>query len=662
MDPVYGYDAVNVEAQTRSLSSLLNWMKRLIGVRKSTKVFGRGTLDFIRPANRAVLAYVRQIDNEAILCVANISRSAQAVELDLSPWKGRVPQELLGRTHFPRIGDLPYLITLPPYGFFWFQLNVDPQTEPEKVLPREITTLVIGHGWENALSSWTRRTFEAEVLPAFMPERRWFADKDSRSISAKVSAAVPVEHKDGRVAFVVVESSGRQGASRYFLPLTVRWSRYTTIDKHPSCVLAAVRRGASEGTLIDATAEPDFISVLLTKIRAGETIGSDSQKIEFRPTSAFDTATPPEIKTINPIDREQSNSSVIVDSQYVVKVLRKVTPGMHPEFEIGRFLADVAHFRNAPALLGTVELVEGESRTALATVHAFIQNQGDAWGVTGASLDRLIDEQRLLPDEAAAETSEMTSMLQRMRQIGRRAAELHQALASRDDVEGFAPEPISAEDSARWSEGLSERAKRVFEMLESSDRLPESSGALARRLLAQREPVLAYIAGLKDARFEGGSKIRHHGDFHLGQILIAKDDAYILDFEGEPRQTLEQRRRKAPPARDVAGFLRSIDYAVSAAVERAPNVGADERPVLAQRIRSWGARLSGAFWESYWEALADTTFWPKDREQVQRLLDLFLLEKAFYEIEYELANRPTWIHIPLDGTWRILEERGVVKP
>jgi maltose alpha-D-glucosyltransferase/alpha-amylase len=199
-------------------------------------------------------------------------------------------------------------------------------------------------------------------------------------------------------------------------------------------------------------------------------------------------------------------------------------------------------------------------------------------------------------------------------------------------------------------------------MLESSDRLPESSGALARRLLAQREPVLAYIAGLKDARFEGGSKIRHHGDFHLGQILIAKDDAYILDFEGEPRQTLEQRRRKAPPARDVAGFLRSIDYAVSAAVERAPNVGADERPVLAQRIRSWGARLSGAFWESYWEALADTTFWPKDREQVQRLLDLFLLEKAFYEIEYELANRPTWIHIPLDGTWRILEERGVVQP
>src|SRR5262249_48944376 len=171
-------------------------MRRLISVRKSTKVFGRGTLKFIRPANRAVLAYVRQIGDEAILCVANISRSAQAVELDMSEWKGRVPQEKLGRTLFPRLGELPYLVTLPPYGFFWFQLNMDPKGEPEKVLPRDITTLVIGHGWENALSSWTRRTFEAEVLPSFMPERRWFADKDSRSISPKVSAAVPVAYHD----------------------------------------------------------------------------------------------------------------------------------------------------------------------------------------------------------------------------------------------------------------------------------------------------------------------------------------------------------------------------------------------------------------------------------------------------------------------------------
>jgi maltose alpha-D-glucosyltransferase/alpha-amylase len=659
MDPVYGYDAVNVEAQTRSLSSLLNWMKRLINVRKSTKVFGRGTLKFIRPANRAVLAYVRQLGDEAILCVANISRSAQAVELDMSEWKGRVPQEMLGRTHFPRIGDLPYLVTLPPYGFFWFQLNVDPKSEPEKVLPRDITTLVIGHDWENALSSWTRRTFEAEVLPSFIPERRWFADKGARSISPKVSAIVSVEHGEGRVAFVVVDSPGRNDVSRYFLPLTVRWSRYTTIDKDPASVLAAVRRGATEGTLLDATSEPDFITVLLSKLRAGETVGNDGQKIEFRPTSAF-VEPLSEIKSISAIDREQSNSSVIVDNQYVVKVLRKVTVGIHPEFEVGRFLADVAHFGNSPALFGTVELVEGENRTALAAVHAFIQNQGDAWGVTSASLDRLIDEQRMLPDEIAADTSEMTSLFQRMRQIGRRTAELHRAFASHD-VAGFTPEPISLEDSAQWSEAIATRATRVFEALQNNaDQLGESAAALAQQLLGQQEAIAAHIEGLKGARFDG-SKIRHHGDFHLGQVLIAKDDAYILDFEGEPQQSLEQRRRKAPPARDVAGFLRSIDYAISAALDRAPNLTAEERSVLAQRIRLWGTRLSGAFWGSYRETLIGTTIWPADEAQATQLLDIFQLEKAFYEIEYEVTNRPTWTHIPLDGTWRILEAHGVVR-
>jgi trehalose synthase-fused probable maltokinase len=416
---------------------------------------------------------------------------------------------------------------------------------------------------------------------------------------------------------------------------------------------------ASEGTLLDATTEPDFITVLLSKVRAGETVGSDEKRIEFRPTSAF--AGPlSKIKSISAIDREQSNSSVIVDNQYVVKVLRKVTAGIHPEFEIGRFLADVAHFNNAPALLGTVELVEGKTRTALAIVHAFIQNQGDAWGVTGASLDRLLDEQRMLPDEVAADTSEMASMFQRMRQIGRRTAELHRAFASYD-VEGFTPEPISPDDSAQWSEAIVERATRVFEMLQNNaNRLAEPAAMLAQRLVGQREAINAHIESLKSVRFDG-SKIRHHGDFHLGQVLIAKDDAYILDFEGEPRQSLEQRRRKAPPARDVAGFLRSIDYVISAALDRAPNLTVEERPVLAQRIRLWGARLSGAFWDSYRQTLANPTIWPADEAQASQLLDIFQLEKAFYEIEYELTNRPTWTHIPLDGTWRILESQGVVR-
>ena len=660
MDPVYGYDAVNVEAQTRSLSSLLSWMKRLIGVRRSTQVFGRGTLTFIRPANRAVLAYVRQLGNEAILCVANISRSAQAVELDLSHWKGRVPQEMLGRTRFPRIGELPYLITLPPYGFFWFMLDEEADKAPEKVLPREITTLVLGDAWDSPLSGWTRRTFEHDVLPGFMPDRRWFADKTSRSITAKISAAIRFERAKDHFVAAIADVTGSHGTSRYFLPLTIRWTRYTAIDKGPATVLAAVRRGPREGTLLDATAEPEFIAALLAKIHAGETVGDGGQCIEFRPTKAFAEAPLPEIKTVNAVEREQSNSSVIVDNQFVVKILRRITPGIHPEIEIGRFLADVAHFRNAPALLGSAELVEGDNRTALAVMHAFIENQGDAWSTTSASLDRFIDEQRLLPDEAVTETSETALMLQRMRQIGKRTAEMHLAFASGTDIPAFAPEPITAADTAHWTDGLIARAQNVFVLLERNLKgLAEPAATLAERLLEHCDAISKHIESGRNARFEG-VKIRHHGDFHLGQVLIAKDDAYILDFEGEPKRSLEERRRKEPPARDVAGFLRSIDYATSSAIYRAPNLNPEDRATLTHRIRDWGDRLMAAYWESYRETLDEARLWPAEEVQRKELLDFFLLEKALYEIEYELTNRPSWSHIPLEATLRILQERGVI--
>ena len=662
MDPVYGFSAVNVEAQARSLSSLLSWTKRLIAVRQSTKVFGRGTLSFIRPTNRAVLAYVRQYGSEAILCVANISRSAQAVELDMSPWRGRIPQEMLGRTPFPRIGELPYLVTLPPYGFFWFLLRQEAEHKLEKVLPREITTLVIGPEWESALSSWTKRTFETDVLPTFMPDRRWYADKAYRPVTTSASAAIRIDHAGNRFAAVIAEVKGAHGASRYFMPLTIRWTRYTSVDRGPASVLCAVRRGPREGTLLDATTEPEFITALLAKIHAGDTIGDNPQRLEFRPTAAFAANPLRGIKTIHAVDREQSNSSVIVDDQYVVKILRRITAGTHPEVEIGRFLADVVHFQNVPTLLGSLELVEGESRTALAVVHKFIQNQGDAWTVTSAGLDRLVDELHLLAADAIPETVETASMLQRMRQIGRRTAEMHCAFASSDEIADFAPEPITSEDVARWTDTGLARTALVFKLLgrdgaETSKRAAVS----AQRLLQNRGAIEKYLEASGHAAFEA-RKIRHHGDFHLGQVLIAKDDAYILDFEGEPRRSLDERRAKAPAARDVAGFIRSIDYAAAAAVDREPDLKPEERATVEKRLRAWAERLSAAYWESYRESLGDSPLWPADRAQTKALLDLFLLEKALYEIEYELTNRPAWSHIPLEATLRILEQREVISP
>jgi maltose alpha-D-glucosyltransferase/alpha-amylase len=275
-------------------------------------------------------------------------------------------------------------------------------------------------------------------------------------------------------------------------------------------------------------------------------------------------------------------------------------------------------------------------------------------------LDRLVDEQRLMPNEAVAETSEISAMLQWMRQIGRRTAELHLAFATPTDDAAFTPEPISADDTARWTEALLGRAHNVFGLIESNvTKLPEATAALAKRLLEHRSAAVAHIEATRNSKYNG-LKTRHHGDFHLGQILIAKDDAYILDFEGEPRRSLDDRRRKAPPARDVAGFIRSIDYAISAAMDRGPNLSAEDRAALVKQIRIWGDRLTAAYWESYQATLGDAPLWPTDEVELRQLLDLFLLEKAFYEIEYEMTNRPSWVHIPLEATLRILEQRGVI--
>jgi maltose alpha-D-glucosyltransferase/alpha-amylase len=659
MDPVYGYQAVNVEAQSRSLSSLLSWTKRLISVRKTSRVFGRGTMTFVRPANRAVLVYVRQYEDEVLLCVANLSRSGQAAEIDLSPWRGRVPHEMLGRTRFPRIGDGPYVITLAPYGFFWFQLRdeSEPSTEAASHVAPEFVTLVIGDGWRSLLEGRARASLEREVLPAFLAGRRWFADKGNARLGATLETGIALDGGDPGIMLALVDVTGGRSHSRYAIPLAIRWSRFDKLPSGPGAILAAVRRGPRVGTLVDVCTDRDFLSLLLRKIHAGDTIKADDCRIEFRPTDAFAAMPAPVVEAVKGVDGEQSNTTAVVEDKYVVKVLRRLQSGVHPEIEIGRFLTDLVHFHNAPPFLGSMELRAGDACTALAVVHGFIGNQGDAWTVTNAYLDRFIDEQRVLAADAPAGSSELTSYLHRMQQVARRSAELQNVLASRPDIPEFAPEPVTPQDVTMWTDALVERAEATFdELSRRRSELNESTRALADLVLAGRPETLARIGALLPITIEA-LKIRNHGDFHLGQVLFARDDAYILDFEGEPQRTLEERRRKAPAARDVAGLLRSIDYAASFAFERALEAWPDEHTRLLDALDDWRKQSVETFMAFYGEALTHAGLWPADAAQAARLLDFFLLEKVFYEVNYELTNRPGWLRVPLTGLQRILSQR-----
>src|SRR5262245_52001538 len=659
MDPVYGYQSVNVEAQSRSISSLLSWMKRLITVRKSSKVFGRGSLTVVRPANRSVLVYLRQYEEEVLLCVANLSRSAQAAEIDLSSWQGRIPFELLGRTSFPPIGPAPYLVTLSPYGFFWFQLCKALEQVPSPPLVPEFETQVVTTAANPLAHGRTRHVFEHDVLPAFLARSRWFADRSARSIAAKLLHSIPLNDRHHGLRLVFIEAKGGRGAGgRYVLPLAIKWSRFER-ERQNQKALAAARQGSREGTLLDIATDEEFIVLLLDHVRHARTIESGGLRLEFSPTSRM-AAHAGRVENIRAVQTEQSNTTALVADSFVVKLFRRLEAGINPEIEIGRFLTDVAGYANTPALLGTVELVEGAERSAIAVVHAFVENQGDAWSVTAAYLDRFVEEQRLLTTDSPSESDEQAAYLRRMVQTGQRLAEMQLALASDPENENFRPEPIESSDVRVWTKDFMVRAERVFdELSRRRNDLPEPDRLLADSLLVHREEIAQRLARLLPEQIEA-LKIRHHGDFHLGQMLIVKDDVYIIDFEGEPRRGLSDRRRKAAAARDVAGLIRSVDYSATAALERALQAGPDEHGKIAAALDDWRTHAVSTFLSAYHERLGAVPLWPRDRGAADRLLDFFLLEKAFYEIEYELAHRPDWVRVPLKGALRtLLRHAGV---
>jgi maltose alpha-D-glucosyltransferase/alpha-amylase len=623
-------------------------------------------MTFIRPVNRCVLAYVRQYGEKVILCVANLSRSAQATELDLWAWKDRIPLEMLGRTRFPPIGELPYMITLAPYGFYWFELREPDKSEhvAPSVVP-EFETLVVPVGATWVSLARTRGVFERDVLPGYLSRTRWYPERSPKAIQPTLTSAIPFcDIGDNRPWLAFFETTQRGVTTRYMLPMQIEWMRFDRERYNPRA-FAAVRQGAREGTLLDVATDQIFIALLLRNLGESLTVEENDLRLEFRPTSRFADKPIRQPNHIRAVETEQSNSTALVDNDYVVKVYRKLEPGINPEIEVGRFLTEVAGFANTPALLGSVELVEGDnkSKSAVAVVQTFVENQGDGWTVTSAYLDRFVDEQRVLAkSEHPGESEEQVPYLRYMSQTGRRVAEMHLALASRDDLPEFAPEPIKPDDVKRRIDEVMIRAERVFDTLKQRrDSLREADRQLVDRLLAERATLREHLSALLPPDIDG-LNIRHHGDFHLGQMLIVKDDIFIIDFEGEPRRPHDERRRKAPAARDVAGLIRSIDYSATAALERASKVAPDEQGKLGAVLAEWRERAVAAFLAAYRETMISQHLWPADPLAARQMLDFFVLEKAFYEIEYELAYRPDWLCLPLTGALRILSEHGSEAP
>jgi maltose alpha-D-glucosyltransferase/alpha-amylase len=598
-------------------------------------------MTFIRPSNRAVLCYVRQLGDEVILCVANLSRSAQATELDLAAFRDRVPLEMLGRTHFPPIGELPYMITLAPYGFYWFQLQHRDKSEPAapSIVP-EFETLVVPVGATWVSLARTRSLFECDVLPGHLARSRWYPIHDAAAIHPTLTSAIPFcDIGDNRPWLAFFQPAEDEAKTRYVLPMQIEWVRFDREHYNPNA-LAAVRQGAREGTLLDVAADTIFIGLLLRNLAQALTIEENGLKLEFGPTGKFAGKAVRQPERIGLLESAPLSSSVLVDADYVVKLFRKLEDGINPAIEIGRFLTDVAGFANAPAMLGSTELIEGDTRSAIAIVHVQVGNQGDAWTMTAAYLDRLLEEQHLLAaDSENREGEEQTAYMRHLSQIGRRAAELHLALASASGSSDFAAEPVQPQDIARWIAAIVQSAERVFQGLrQRRNSFGETERAMIDELLAQQDKLRDRLNELIPPGIRC-LNMRLHGDFHLGRVLIVKDDVFFTGFEGDIRRPIEERRRKAPAARDVASMIWSIEASSHAARGRAPHLAPDENGRLGRALAEWVERATAAFVGPYREIMTDSSIWPANSRTMQRMVDFFLLEKAFDVLETDLVQR-----------------------
>jgi len=665
IDPEYHYEAINVENQQKNLSSLLWWTRRVIAMRKNFKAFSRGSLEFLYPDNPKVLAFLRRYEDETILVVVNLSRFAQSVELDLSRFSGCVPMEVFSRNLFRPIRKSRYVITLGPHAHYWFALHAptDGRRAPRKKIvpvinaPMELETL---------LANSTRAAIEGEILPRYLQTCRWFGSKARtfRNLRVVEQSSISEDAQSAQLWFVEVNYLDAP-TETYVLPVEIASgdAARAISQAAPHAVIARFE-DSEESILFDAIWDLKCRSRLFDTIlrhqtmkgRAGELVGVTAKAFEA------DQSTNPGNSQV--LGVEQSNSSMLFDNKFFLKLYRKIDDGVNPDVEITRFLTEHTKFPNVPAFVGAIEYRRAKTEpTVVCLLQSAVANQGDGWSLTldavGRYYERVLERKADLQNEIAPPGTLLDELFggvypEKMKLLGERTGELHLALASYPDDPAFQPEPFSAMAQRSVYQNMRASLRRAFTLLEKKlCDLPATFRDEAKEVLGAEQEILAREKRLLDRR-TNAAKIRIHGDYHLGQLLYTGKDFVILDFEGEPARPLSERKLKRSVLRDVAGMMRSFQYAAYSALWQ-PAMRKEDVPFLERWADLWYRHMGSVFLQSYLKTTGTAIFIPQNSEDLQMMLEAYLLDKAVYEIGYELNNRPAWVVIPVRGIKHILK-------
>ena len=665
IDPEYHYEAVNVENQQKNLSSLLWWMRRVIAMRKNFKAFSRGSLEFLYPDNPKVLAFLRRYEDEIVLVIVNLSRFAQSAELDLSRFAGFVPMEVFSRNLFRPIRKSRYVITLGPHAYYWFALHAP--TDGRRT-PRKKTVPVINAPMEleTLLTNGQRAAIEHEILPRYLQTCRWFGSKARTFRSLKIVEQPSISDDADSAQLWLVEVSYLDAPTEtYVLPVSIASGETARAlsQAAPHAIIARFA-GNDENVLFDATWDVKCRSRLfdtiarreIVKARAGELVGITAKDFEA------DQFTSPQNSQV--LSAEQSNSSMLFDNKFFLKLYRKIEDGVNPDVEITRFLTEHTKFPNVPAFVGAIEYRRPKAEpTVVCLLQSAVTNEGDVWSLTldavGRYYERVLGRKADLQNEIAPPGALLDELLggvypEKMKLLGQRTGELHLALASYPGDPAFRPEPFNAMAQRSVYQNMRASLRRAFTLLEKKlCDLPATFRDEAKEVLSAEHEILAREKRLLDRR-TNAAKIRIHGDYHLGQLLYTGKDFVILDFEGEPARPLSERKLKRSALRDVAGMMRSFQYAACSALWQ-PAMRKEDVPFLERWADLWYRHMGSVFLQSYLKTTGSAIFIPHNSEDLQIMIEAYLLDKAVYEIGYELNNRPSWVVIPVRGIKHILK-------
>ena len=665
IDPSYKYESVNVETEQMNSSSLLWWMKRVINMRKKFKAFGRGDINFLSPSNAKIIAYTRTFEDEDILILANLSRFPQAAELDLEPYDGYTPVEVFSHNKFPRITEKPYLFTMAPHGYYWFQLK----KEEDHLQKSEVPVLRVKE-WEQLFSPKAKADLENEVLPHYLLNCRWFGGKSRviQHISIINKVDIPVQGLPGTL--ITLEVNYNDGLPEvYQLPLGFLSPKKEEEYKNMPAkgIVANLHMNGEEGYLFDAVYSESFRNVLFRNIKKGRRLKVGRGNLVFyHNDDHFDEGEEIHSKILN---AEQSNTSLIFDNKYFLKLYRKLDNTINPDMEITRYLTEKTSYENSPRFVGAIEYQpDTKNIIVLGMMQDLVPNQGDAWDYTKDSLNRFFDRVLTRPKELPVEevahnltpldfhelSDSMKNLLggifpERISLLGQRTAEMHKALAANPGEKDFEHEPFSLHYQRSLFSSLQSLTRNAFQNLQKNLKsLPKHIQPEAQEVLDMKNEIIKVFKKVYDHKIPI-MKIRTHGDYHLGQVLWTGKDFVIIDFEGEPARSFSERRLKRSPLRDVAGMVRSFHYAAYSSIIEAEFDKENKEGDIDDWAETWYYAITRIFLKGYYNNVGDNNFIPNDKEDTEILMQTFLLEKAIYEMNYELNNRPDWVLIPLRG-------------